>query len=172
MAGAIKKAKSGEDVSSGPSKGLGRTLKRKGLTLAVAESCTGGLVSHLVTNMPGSSAYFLGGVVAYGNDVKKKLLGVKASTLRAHGAVSEETALEMASGVRKRLGAGASIAVTGIAGPGGAVPGKPVGTVWIAVSAGKVTTARRFSFKGERAEVKTRSALSAIAELERLLGRR
>ena len=114
-----------------------------GLKLAVAESCTGGLVGERLTNIPGSSDVFLGGVIAYHNDVKRKLLGVRAEDMERFGAVSEEVALQMAAGVRERLGADVGVSVTGIAGPGGGTPEKPVGLVWIAIH-GSDAKARRF----------------------------
>lgn len=144
---------------------IGAALKARGLRLACAESCTGGLLSSAITDVPGSSEYFLGSVVAYDNGIKRSLLGVRASTLKAHGAVSKETAREMAEGARKRLGAGISAAVTGIAGPGGGTPGKPVGLVYIAVSKGQRTYARRFVFKGSREAIKARSVKAAMSML-------
>jgi nicotinamide-nucleotide amidase len=149
---------------------IGRLLKEKGLTLSVAESCTGGLLSNTITNVPGSSEYFLGGVVAYSNDVKKGILGVRAGTLRMFGAVSSQTAKEMAAGVKKRLKSGVSISITGIAGPGGGSPGKPVGTVFIGVAAGKKVMVRKFSFKGSRLSIKRKSSLGALSMLAELLG--
>ena len=108
---------------------VGRLLKQRGLTLAVAESCTGGLIGHRVTNVPGSSAYYQGSITAYSYDVKELLLHVQHDTLYHHGAVSEQTAREMAQGVRRALRAEIGLAVTGIAGPGGGMPEKPVGPV-------------------------------------------
>lgn len=140
----------------------GEALKSKGLTLATAESCTGGLLSKLVTDVPGSSDYFRGGVVSYANDVKAALLGVRAATLKKHGAVSVETAGEMARGVKKRLASSIGVSVTGIAGPGGGRPGKPVGTVYIGASKGRDTIVKRFLFRGSRAEIRKRSAEEAL----------
>lgn len=111
---------------------IGRLLKERGQTVATAESCTGGYVSHLITKVAGSSQYFLGGVVSYSNDVKINELGVKPETLAAHGAVSEQTVIEMAEGVRQRLKTTYGIAASGIAGPDGGTDEKPVGTIWIA----------------------------------------
>jgi len=127
-----------------------KTLTERGLTLATAESCTGGTIASQLTAQAGASAYFKGGVVAYSNEVKECALGVQHSTLEAHGAVSEETAREMAEGVRKRLGADLSIATTGIAGPDGGTKEKPVGTVWIAVADATHTEAQLLSFPGRR----------------------
>ncbi len=127
-----------------------KTLTERGLTLATAESCTGGTIASQLTAQAGASAYFKGGVVAYSNEVKECALGVQHSTLEAHSAVSEETAREMAEGVRKRLGADLAIATTGIAGPDGGTPEKPVGTVWIAVADATHTEAQLLSFPGRR----------------------
>ncbi|MEM9919053.1 MAG: competence/damage-inducible protein A [Bacteroidota bacterium] len=111
---------------------VGRMLKAEGLTVATAESCTGGHLAHRITSVPGSSAYFQGSVIAYANDVKMKLLGVSETTLRAHGAVSESTVIEMVEGACKALGTDLAMATSGIAGPGGGTPEKPVGTIWMA----------------------------------------
>ena len=127
-----------------------KTLTERGLTLATAESCTGGTIASQLTAQAGASAYFKGGVVAYSNEVKECALGVQHSTLTAHGAVSEETVREMAEGVRKRLGADLAIATTGIAGPDGGTKEKPVGTVWIAVANATHTEAQLLSFPGRR----------------------
>ncbi|MGF7217669.1 nicotinamide-nucleotide amidase [Spirosoma lacussanchae] len=121
---------------------VGRTLTERQLTLATAESCTGGYVASRITSVPGSSAYFLGSIVSYSNDVKINQLGVKPETLQQFGAVSEETIRQMAEGVRHALQADVGIATSGIAGPDGGTPDKPVGTVWIAVATGKRTTTR------------------------------
>lgn len=129
---------------------VGNMLKERGLTLATAESCTGGYLSHLLTSVPGSSAYFTGGILAYANTIKEKELGVRAETLSAYGAVSEEAALEMASGVRRKLGTDIGVATTGIAGPGGGTAEKPVGMVWIAYDDGQRATARKLNFSNER----------------------
>lgn len=111
-----------------------RLLTRRKKTLALAESCTGGFIANKITNVPGASKNFLGGIVAYGNSVKRKFLGVRPETLTKHGAVSETVAREMAVGARKKFGADFAIAVTGIAGPGGGTKSKPVGTVFIALA--------------------------------------
>lgn len=146
---------------------IGESLREKELKLALAESCTGGLLSSMITDVAGSSEYFLGSIVAYDNGVKQSELGVRATTLKKYGAVSKETALEMARGVKKALQADISAAVTGIAGPGGGTPEKPVGLVFIAVAKGRTTQVQRFVFKGGRKSIKkqsTEAALSMIAE--------
>jgi PncC family amidohydrolase len=136
-----------------------------GQTLALAESCTGGLVSHRITNIPGSSIIFNGGIVSYSNDAKMSLLGVRAETLQEHGAVSEQTVLEMACGVRRALSADIGAAVSGIAGPGGATPGKPVGLVWIGLSASAIESAWRYMFQGDRASIKEQSAQAVLRHI-------
>ena len=113
---------------------LGKLLLEKGLTLSTAESCTGGGIASVITSISGSSEYFKGGIVAYANEVKTALLGVSETTLEKHGAVSEETVCEMVKGAMKSMKTSCAIATSGIAGPGGGTPTKPVGTIWIAVS--------------------------------------
>ena len=142
--------------------------RASGLKLAVAESCTGGLLGERLTNIPGSSTVFLGGVIAYDNTVKRNLLGVRAEDIERYGAVSEAVALQMASGVREKLGADVGVSVTGIAGPGGATAEKPVGLVWIAVHGAEVK-ARRFHVGGDRAEVRQRAAQAALEMVRRAL---
>lgn len=137
-------------------------LRDRGWTLATAESCTGGLVGHRVTNVPGSSAVLLGGVVAYANTAKERLLGVPAALLLQHGAVSEPVARAMAAGARHLLGADVAVAVTGIAGPTGGTPEKPVGTTFIAVAGPAGVEARRFHWNGDRRSNKDRSAEAAL----------
>jgi nicotinamide-nucleotide amidase len=139
-----------------------------GYKLAVAESCTGGLLGERITNIPGSSDVFLGGVIAYHNDVKRNLLGVRTEDLEKYGAVSEQVALQMASGVRESLGADVGVSVTGIAGPGGGTPEKPVGLVWVAVHSLAVK-ARRFHVGGDRAEIRQRAAQAALEMVRRAL---
>ncbi len=147
-----------------------KTLIERGLTLATAESCTGGNIARLLTAQAGASAYFKGGVVAYSNEVKECALGVKHSTLEAHGAVSEETVREMAEGVRERLGADLAIATTGIAGPDGGTEEKPVGTVWIAVADARHTEAGLLHFGANRRQQNIdRSTNQAFAMLIRML---
>jgi PncC family amidohydrolase len=141
---------------------VGELLLQHGLWLAAAESCTGGLISHLITNVAGSSAYYLGGVTAYSNEVKVRLLGVSKLTLEQHGAVSEETVLEMARGVRKAMWADIGVSVSGIAGPTGGTPDKPVGTVWIGLSSPRDENACHFLWSGDRLAVKEQSAQAAL----------
>ena len=132
---------------------VGQLLSERHRTLALAESCTGGLISHRITGIAGSSAYYLGGVTSYANDVKVKLLGVTPATLEKYGAVSQETALEMSHGIRERIGADFGLSVTGIAGPSGGTPEKPVGTVWISIAQAKNHEARLFQFHGDRERI-------------------
>ena len=149
---------------------VGRLLREKGQTLALAESCTGGMVASLLTDVPGSSDYFLGGVVSYGNAAKRELLRVAQETLALHGAVSLEVAREMALGARKRFAAGVAAAVTGIAGPDGGSPEKPVGTVCFAVSGpGGLETAKRRVFPGDRAIVRRAASLFCLHLVRRQL---
>jgi len=144
-------------------------LERRQARLAVAESCTGGLVGERLTAVPGSSRVFVGGVVAYANDVKLELLGVSADVLGAHGAVSEEVAREMVAGAGRVFAAEAAVAVTGIAGPDGGTPEKPVGTVWIAALWRGKVRAFHFVFPGEREVVRRRAAQAALEALRRTL---
>jgi nicotinamide-nucleotide amidase len=125
-------------------------LLEKKYTLALAESCTGGLISRRITTIGGSSAYYLGGAVTYANEAKIKFLGVDPITLEKHGAVSEQTALEMSRGIRERTGASIALSVTGIAGPSGGSPEKPVGTVWMSIAHAGGHEARLFRFHGDR----------------------
>jgi nicotinamide-nucleotide amidase len=148
---------------------VGNILRDKKLQLAVAESCTGGLLGQRITAVSGASDYFIGGFITYANDAKTELLGVRLETLAANGAVSEETVREMALGAINRTGANAAIAVTGIAGPTGATPEKPVGLVWTAVSLHDVVKTRRFIFPGDRDEVRERAAQFGLALLYEML---
>jgi len=142
-------------LTASAAKLLGAALSASGKTLAVAESCTGGLLGGAVTSIPGSSLYFSGGVVAYGNSAKISLLGVPPDLIAARGAVSREVALAMAEGVLSLFRADLAVAVTGVAGPGGGSRGKPAGTVWVAVVApGGVRCAHRFRFPGDREAVR------------------
>ena len=137
---------------------IGTILRNRKQTIALAESCTGGLISDRITDVPGSSAYFLGGIVAYAYQAKVDLLGVSWQTLNLHGAVSREVVLEMAQGARKALKADLAASVSGIAGPGGGTDTKPVGLVWIAIVASDGKWTREFRFTGNREEIKRCSA--------------
>jgi nicotinamide-nucleotide amidase len=149
---------------------VGLSLKKKRLTLAVAESCTGGLAGGRLTSVPGSSAWFRGGVIAYDNSVKTKLLGVSPALLRKHGAVSEECAAAMAKGARKAAGADVGVAITGIAGPDGGTKDKPVGLVYVSVHGpGGALRARRHDIHGPREAVRARAAGAALALLKEAL---
>jgi len=141
---------------------IGDLLRARGLKLATAESCTGGLVGDRITNIPGSSDYYLGGVVAYSYEAKVALLGVSWGTLAQYGAVSRETVLEMARGARKALGANIAVSISGIAGPGGGLPNKPVGTTWTGLSAPEGDWARIHLFNGDRTQNKASSAEAAL----------
>ncbi|HVM97159.1 MAG TPA: nicotinamide-nucleotide amidohydrolase family protein, partial [Candidatus Acidoferrales bacterium] len=141
---------------------VGELLKSKGLTLAVAESCTGGLVGNRITNVAGSSAYMRGGIIAYANDVKERELGVSHATLETHGAVSEPTAGEMANGVRRKLAADIGLAITGVAGPDGGTPEKPVGTVCFGLATADKLFTRRYQLWGNREWVKLLSSQVAL----------
>jgi PncC family amidohydrolase len=149
-------------MTTRPELTLGELLRARGLKLATAESCTGGLIASRITDIPGSSDYFLGGIVAYSYEAKVELLGVSWDTLKQFGAVSRETVLEMARGVRKALGAELAIAVSGIAGPGGGLPNKPVGTTWIGLSASDGDRAELFQFQGDREQNKASAADRAL----------
>ena len=141
---------------------LYKTISTRGLTLATAESCTGGLVSDRITNISGSSEYFPGGVVAYSYEAKVNLLGVSWDTLNTHGAVSEEVVLEMARGVRKIFNADIGVSVSGIAGPTGGLPDKPVGTTWLGLATNNGEWARHFVWDGDRMNNKHHSSEAAL----------
>ena len=141
---------------------LGQLLRARGLKLATAESCTGGLIADKITDVPGSSDYFLGGFVSYAYEAKVAALGVSWDTLHKFGAVSRETVLEMARGARRALGADLAISVSGIAGPGGGLPEKPVGATWIGLVAPDLERAEVFYWKGNRRENKEQSAQAAM----------
>ena len=150
-------------------KTIGVLLKEKGETLCTAESCTGGMIAHQITTVPGSSDYFIGSVVAYSNRIKEKELGVNSTTLEKEGAVSRQVVEQMAQGVRERFGAGYSIATSGIAGPAGVTVEKPVGTVWIAVAGKKGTYSRKYIFGNDRLRNIKRSTLAALNLLRQYL---
>jgi nicotinamide-nucleotide amidase len=152
---------------------LARTIQdlmlERHLTLTTAESCTGGLIAHALTEVPDSSQYFVGGLVSYSNDLKERELGVDPEILGTHGAVSAQTALAMATGAQRRYKADVAVSVTGIAGPGGATPGKPVGLTYIAVADARGSDVRRFTWAGDRHANKMHSAHAALSlVIERL----
>jgi nicotinamide-nucleotide amidase len=151
---------------------LGRALEARNLRVATAESCTGGWVAKALTDIPGSSRWLEGGVVAYSNAAKSALLGVPAGTIAAHGAVSEPVVRAMAEGARARFGAPLTVAVSGIAGPDGGTPDKPVGTVWFAWASGRETTATREHFDGDRDAVRRLSVALALGRLLELAAAR
>jgi nicotinamide-nucleotide amidase len=141
---------------------VGERLKAAGAKLVTAESCTGGWAAQVVTSVAGSSAWFERGFVTYSNDAKRELLGVQENTLRAHGAVSEETAREMAQGALTRGKGTVALAVTGVAGPGGGSPGKPVGTVCFAWASAGLVRSETQQFSGDRESVRRQSVLHAL----------
>ncbi len=156
--GAAQRSTSGGPQLIAAAQRLARIATRRGLRVASAESCTGGLLAKSITDLPGASAHYAGGVVAYANDVKVAQLGVDPASLEAHGAVSREVAVQMACGARSRFAADVAMAVTGIAGPKGGTPGKPVGTVWLAVAmADGQDRARKACFPGDREAVRDAS---------------
>ena len=146
---------------------IGKILSQKGLTVSTAESCSGGLLGHVLTGVSGSSTYYVGGVIAYSNPVKESQLGVSHDTLMQFGAVSHQTAREMAAGVRERLGAAIGLSTTGIAGPTGGTPEKPVGLVYIGISTQERTESYECHFSGGREDVKE-STVNQV--LNKLLG--
>ena len=148
---------------------IGQALRARGWTLALGESCTGGMLGHCITNVPGSSEYFLGGIVAYAYQSKEQLLGVRHDTLYKHGAVSQETALEMARGARHAFSADVGLSVTGIAGPGGGLPDKPVGLTWVAVSTRGGEWGEYHIWQGDRQANKADAVKSALTLLLRIL---
>jgi len=148
---------------------VGNLLRQKGLTLGVVESATGGLISHLITNVPGSSDYYKGSVTAYSNEVKIKIIGVKEDTINQYGAVSYQVAEEMALGGRKILASDICLADTGIAGPTGATPGKPVGLFYIGLSHQAGTYSQKHNFQGNREQNKGNAAETALGWLKEYL---
>jgi nicotinamide-nucleotide amidase len=146
---------------------INNLCRKKRLTLSIAESCTGGLIADKITDVPGSSEYFVGGAIAYSNKLKKLLCGVKETTLKKYGAVSKETVLEMASGIRERFNTDIGIGVSGIAGPAGATANKPIGLVYIAVATKKGNTYEEYRFNGNRRMIKEKSAMAALDLLRR-----
>ena len=148
---------------------IGRILIEKGQTLTVAESCTGGYISHLITSVPGSSGWYKGGITAYSNEIKQKMLGVSVDSLQNYGAVSEQVVRQMAEGARKKMDADFAVATSGIAGPTGGTDEKPVGTVWIAVAGPNKTVSERFVFSDNRERNIIRSSQTALQLLRKLL---
>lgn len=148
---------------------VGELLRQKGLTLGVVESATGGLISHLVTNVPGSSDYYKGSVTAYSNEVKLRVIGVRAETIATFGAVSPQVAREMAQGGRTILAVDICVSDTGIAGPGGETPGKPVGLFYIGLSHQGGTYSRKHVFPGDREENKRQAAEAALRWVKKYL---
>ncbi len=144
---------------------IGRLLRNKKLTVSVAESCTGGLISNLITNVAGSSDYFERGYVVYSNRSKIELLDVPEEIIKSYGAVSSHSAIAMAEGVKRKSGTDIGLSVTGIAGPGGGTIEKPVGLVYIAIAGGKDTKCKEYRFKGERLKIKLESATAALNDL-------
>lgn len=144
-------------------------LSQKKMSIAVAESCTGGLVSHALTNIPGSSSYFLLGVVAYADMAKIKMLGVRAQTIKKHGAVSAETAIEMAQGIKRLASSHIGISLTGIAGPGGATATKPVGTIFSAIAVGHHVYFKKYHFRGSRLSIKNQAKEQTLELLKTCL---
>ena len=148
---------------------LGELLRSKGLTMGTAESCTGGRIANMVTLVAGSSDYFVGGVVSYSNEVKHNVLGVSEDSLRLHGAVSREVVEQMAQGAIRTLGCDCSVATSGVAGPGGGSPEKPVGTVWIAAALKEQVVSHCYHFGTVRAENIQSAAAAALTMLLELL---
>ena len=141
---------------------VGRLLNERHFTLATAESCTGGLIGHRLTEVPGSSEYFLGGIIAYSNEIKERVLGVSHATLETCGAVSAETAIEMARGARRVLQTDIAVSVTGIAGPGGGSADKPIGLTYLAVAAQDYERVERFVWESDRSGNKQASSEAAL----------
>lgn len=142
---------------------VGAACRARGITIATAESCTAGLVAHLITEVPGSSDYFRGGLVTYANEVKTGLVGVPEETLAAHGAVSAQVAVAMAEGARRVVGVDLAVAVTGVAGPDGGTAAKPVGLTYVAVADARGDDVRRFAWSEDRSGNKRSSAAAALA---------
>ena len=160
------------DLYDAPAARLGLLLKNRGLSCATAESCTGGLIGATLTDIPGSSEWYRGGVISYANEAKTRLLGVSGAMLATRGAVSEEVALAMAQGACGVLCADVALASTGIAGPGGGSTAKPVGTVWLGWAWHGGARARVFHFSGDRAAIRAQAVEAAILGLRALLADR
>jgi PncC family amidohydrolase len=147
------------------SENLGRILKKKSLTLAVAESCTGGMIGGAITEIAGSSEYFLGGIISYDNSIKRDILGVSQKVLEQYGAVSGQTVIAMAKGVQGLMKADCAIAVSGVAGPGGGTKEKPVGLVYIGIAIGKQCWSFVCRFKGTRTEIRKKTVSEGLRRL-------
>jgi len=145
----------------------GKTLIRKRLSLSVCESCTGGMLGSILTSIPGSSQYFLGGIIAYSDKTKKDIVGVRSVTLKNHGAVSVDVAKEMAQGVQKLLGSDIGLGITGIAGPSGGTKKKPVGLVYVSLSHKEHILVKRFLFRGKREQIRKKVCKAALLLLTR-----
>lgn len=154
---------SGFDFTVGLCQAIGKILSEKERTIALAESCTGGLISGALTEIPGSSEYFGYGIISYSNEAKKEVLNVREETLRKYGAVSSETALEMATGIRNLAGASYGLSVTGIAGPGGGSEAKPVGLVYVGFSSETESLWCELRFKGTRHEIRNATVRAALS---------
>jgi nicotinamide-nucleotide amidase len=148
---------------------VGNLLKERNASLALAESCTGGTIAQLITSVPGSSQYFIGGVVAYSNQIKQEVLGVNPADLLKHGAVSQPVVEQMAEGVLRKFGADFAIATSGIAGPDGGTEEKPVGTIWIAVTSGDQTISEVFRMGDHRGRNISKSSLTGLNMLRNLI---
>ena len=148
---------------------IGRLLAKKKLTLAVAESCSGGMVSQRITRIPGSSKYFIGGITSYANSMKSDYLGVPAKLIEQHGAVSHEVAEAMASGIQRGTGADICLSITGIAGPEGGTAEKPVGTVYMGVATATAYTVKLFHFDGNREQIQELTTTTGLDLIRRLL---
>ena len=170
---ALVRARAGHSIYAEGDKDLPAVIldlcRERRLTIALAESCTGGLLGARLTSIPGSSDVVLGGVIAYANEIKRDLLGVSTSVLTEHGAVSEAVVQQMAEGVRDRLGASIGIGITGVAGPSGGTPEKPVGTVWIAAALPDGARARLLRLLGDRDEIRRRATQSSLELVRRAL---
>jgi nicotinamide-nucleotide amidase len=152
-------------------KDLHRILIARGLTISVCESCTGGILGSMITSRSGSSDYFLGGIIAYANTVKQRVVGVRARTLLASGSVSSRTAREMAQRVRRLTGSDIGISITGIAGPTGGTKSKPVGLVYVAAAGKNACLVKRFQFRGTRVLIRKNACIGALQTLKALLNR-
>ena len=148
---------------------IGKLLTVKRKTLATAESCTGGYIAHCITKIPGSSVYFKGSMIAYSNEIKENFLDIPMETLISHGAVSEQTVKEMAENIRRKFNVDYSIAVSGIAGPDGGTPEKPVGLVWIAVACADETILQKFQFGNNRMVNIERASVTALNMLRKII---